>query len=133
MEKNAKVETVINKTNSVGSTSEYRTFSYEVLAGEPNLQVEVKEMGCTFRFDYAKVYWNSRLDTEHRRLVDKFHPGEAVCDVMAGVGPFAVPAGKKGVFVWANDLNPASYDCLEDAIQRNNVRARSLPVLLPPG
>ena len=38
-------------------------------------------------------------------MIDRFKPGEAVCDVMAGVGPFAVPAGKRKVFVWANDLN----------------------------
>jgi tRNA (guanine37-N1)-methyltransferase len=40
---------------------------------------------------------------------------------MAGVGPFAVPAGKKEVLVWANDLNPASYVSLADAIKLNKV------------
>jgi tRNA (guanine37-N1)-methyltransferase len=50
-----------------------------------------------------------------------FKPGELVADVMAGVGPFAVPAGKNGVFVWANDLNPDSYESLKDAIVRNKV------------
>lgn len=40
---------------------------------------------------------------------------------MAGVGPFAVPAGKKGVFVWANDLNPDSFASLEEAVQKNRV------------
>jgi tRNA (guanine37-N1)-methyltransferase len=56
-----------------------------------------------------------------------FNPGEVVCDVMAGVGPFACPAGKKGVFVWANDLNPDSYASLKDAITRNKVRISLLP------
>jgi tRNA (guanine37-N1)-methyltransferase len=40
---------------------------------------------------------------------------------MAGIGPFAVPAGKKGVFVWANDMNPESYKCLKTAIEKNKV------------
>ena len=115
------VRTVINKIDEVGEQNEYRTFSYELLAGEPNLNVEVHEGNCVFRFDYSKVYWNSRLETEHRRLVGMFQAGEAVCDVMAGVGPFAVPTGKKHVFVWANDLNPDSYASLVDAVNRNKV------------
>lgn len=45
---------------------------------------------------------------------------------MAGIGPFAVPAGKKGVFVWANDKNPESYRYLEDAIRKNKVSSFSL-------
>ncbi|KZF23747.1 hypothetical protein L228DRAFT_238268 [Xylona heveae TC161] len=121
VDKNPSVRTVINKTDDVGTVSEYRTFSYELLAGDPSLDVVVKEGDCTFHFDYSAVYWNSRLNTEHRRLVESFAPGSAVCDVMAGVGPFAVPAGKRGVFVWANDLNPASYASLSDAIARNKV------------
>ncbi|KAI9676536.1 MAG: tRNA(m(1)G37)methyltransferase [Caeruleum heppii] len=121
IDKNPAVKTVINKIDDVGTASEYRTFNFEVLAGEPNLNVETKEQDCLFRFDYSKVYWNSRLSTEHERLVAKFREGEAVCDAMAGVGPFAVPAGKRSIFVWANDLNPDSYKSLEDAIKRNHV------------
>lgn len=121
IDKNPNVRTVINKIDDVGEESEYRTFQYEVLAGPDDMDVEVREADCTFRFNYAKVYWNSRLNTEHGRLVDTFQEGDAVCDVMAGIGPFAVPAGKKKVFCWANDLNPDSYICLEDAIKRNKV------------
>ncbi|KAA6409571.1 MAG: tRNA (guanine) methyltransferase Trm5 [Lasallia pustulata] len=121
LDKNPTIRTVINKIDDVGTENEYRTFDYELLAGKPDLNVEVKEEDCIFRFDYSKVYWNSRLNTEHRRLVEMFQEGEAVCDVMAGVGPFAVPAGKKKVFVWANDLNPNSYASLGDAIKRNKV------------
>ena len=121
MDKNPAIRTVINKIDDVGSENEFRTFKYELLAGEPNLDVEVKEQDCIFRFNYAEVYWNSRLHTEHERLVAKFQPGDAVCDLMAGVGPFAIPAGKKRIFVWANDLNPASYKGLVDAVKINHV------------
>lgn len=125
VDKNPNIRTVINKTADVGNESEFRTFSYEILAGDPDLNVEVRENECTFRFDYSKVYWNSKLHGEHTRLIDMFEPGEVVCDVMAGIGPFAVPAGKKGVFVWANDYNPESVACLEDAVKRNKVSKRS--------
>ena len=121
MDKNPKITTVINKTEDVGSESVFRTFPYEVLAGPDDLNVEVSDSNCIFQFDFGKVYWNSRLNTEHNRIIAKFGSGEAVCDVMAGVGPFAVPAGKQGVFVWANDLNPHCYEALQWAIKRNKV------------
>ena len=34
---------------------------------------------------------NSRLGTEHRRLLDTFGPKEVILDLMAGVGPFVLP------------------------------------------
>ncbi|KAL7761424.1 hypothetical protein ACKLNR_007959 [Fusarium oxysporum f. sp. zingiberi] len=121
LDKNPHIKTVINKIDNVGSENEFRTFAYEVLGGPDDMNVEVSEAGCVFKFDYSKVYWNSKLDTEHKRIAGLFKPGEVVADVMAGIGPFAVPAGKKGVFVWANDKNPESYRYLEEAIRRNKV------------
>ncbi|KAK3906868.1 putative undecaprenyl pyrophosphate protein [Staphylotrichum tortipilum] len=121
LDKNPQIKTVINKVDNVGAESEFRTFQYELLAGSDDLNVQVAEGNCTFEFDYSKVYWNSKLETEHRRLINIFQPGEVVCDVMAGIGPFAVPAGKKNVFVWANDKNPESFKCLEAAIKKNKV------------
>ncbi|KAI0401855.1 Met-10+ like-protein-domain-containing protein [Xylaria palmicola] len=127
IDKNPGVRTVINKVANVGTESEFRTFSFEVLAGDDNLNVEVRENDCVFQFDYAKVYWNSKLEGEHRRLVHLFKPGEVVCDVMAGIGPFVVPAGKRGVFVWANDYNPESYRSLDANIKRNKVTQYARP------
>ncbi|KAL8905205.1 MAG: hypothetical protein Q9171_006762 [Xanthocarpia ochracea] len=121
MDKNPTIRTVINKIDNVGEENEFRTFKYEVLAGPDDLNVEVKEQECIFNFDYSKVYWNTRLGTEHQRLVSKFKPGEAICDVMAGVGPFALPAARKKVWVWANDLNPESHKSLVANANRNKV------------
>ncbi|CAK7566098.1 MAG: tRNA(m(1)G37)methyltransferase [Sporothrix epigloea] len=121
LDKNPQLRTVINKTDLVGTESAFRTFPYEVLAGPDDMNVEVRENNCIFSFDYSKVYWNSKLEPEHTRLLYLFKPGEAVVDLMAGIGPFAVPAGKRGVFVWANDMNPNSYEALASAIQRNKV------------
>lgn len=121
LDRNPHITTVINKKDDVGTENEYRTFPYEVLAGENNLDVLLTAHDCEFKFNYGKVYWNTRLDTEHLRVIEKFKAGEAVCDVMAGVGPFSVPAGKRNVFVWANDLNPDGYEALKWAIERNSV------------
>ncbi|KAJ9506528.1 hypothetical protein QJQ45_005025 [Haematococcus lacustris] len=89
--------------------NEFRVFSMELLAGQPGTETEVVQHGMRFRLDFAQVYWNSRLEAEHQRLVARhFRPGQVVVDVMAGVGPFAVPAAQAGCTVYANDLNPSS-------------------------
>ena len=40
---------------------------------------------------------------------------------MAGVGPFSVPAAKRGARVFANDLNPACYDAINNNMKLNKV------------
>lgn len=125
LDKNTFIRTVVNKLDTIDSV--YRNFHMEVLAGEENYNVEQLESGCKFRFDFSKVYWNSRLHTEHERLVAIFDEGQAVCDVMAGVGPFAIPAGKKNTIVYANDLNPASYEALIENIELNKVSSFVIP------
>lgn len=138
MQKNKTLRTVVNKLASIHA--EYRFFDMEVIAGEDNEEVfvstvvrpsglyclnhlsqsqsegtadEKNESNCTFTLNFKTVYWNSRLHTEHERLVNTFAAGEVVADVMAGVGPFAVPAAKKGCLVLGNDLNPEGTKWME--------------------
>ncbi|KAF9370172.1 tRNA(m(1)G37)methyltransferase [Podila verticillata] len=120
LDKNPNLKTVVNKTDSIDTT--FRFFKMEVLAGEDNMIAEVRESGCRFKFDFAHVYWNSRLHTEHDRLVKMFKASDAVCDVMAGVGPFAMPAAKKGCNVYANDLNPVSYKYMLENAKLNKIQ-----------
>jgi len=44
--------------------------------------------------------------------------------MFAGIGPFAVPAAKKGCLVYANDLNPKSYEYLVRNANKNKVKDR---------
>ncbi|KAG1462651.1 hypothetical protein G6F56_005470 [Rhizopus delemar] len=117
LDKNKKIKSVVNKTNAIDST--FRNFQMEILAGSTDMITELRENECRFKFDFSKVYWNSRLQAEHRRLVRMFKKGEYVCDVMAGVGPFSIPAVKKGCIVYANDLNPVSFEWLCENIKLN--------------
>ncbi|KAI8642980.1 Met-10+ like-protein-domain-containing protein [Parasitella parasitica] len=119
LDKNKNITTVVNKTNNIDTT--FRFFQMEILAGKDDMIAQVKESGCKFKFDFSKVYWNSRLHTEHDRLVQLFKPTEYVCDVFAGVGPFALPAAKKGSIVYANDLNPSSYEYMKENIKANKI------------
>ncbi|KAF7662629.1 hypothetical protein LDENG_00231120 [Lucifuga dentata] len=119
MDKNPGVTCVVNKTNIIDST--FRNFKMEVLAGEDNMVVRVKENGIMYEFDFSRVYWNPRLSTEHHRVVDLVKHGSTVFDVFAGVGPFAVPAARLGANVLANDLNPESYRWLQHNCKLNKV------------
>lgn len=49
---------------------------------------------------------------QHRLFDPRSGAGIVVADLMAGVGPFAVPLGLRGATVYANDLNPESYKWL---------------------
>lgn len=101
----------------------------EILAGKDDLMADLKESGCSFKFDYSKVYWNSRLMGEHERIVNEFcKPNEFVCDAFCGIGPFAIPIAKNiGSVVFANDLNPSSYKYLLDNIKLNKMSHKILP------
>lgn len=120
LNRNKNIRTVLNKVGNI--SNQFRVFDMEVLAGEKDFITTVKEHGCSFKLDYSKVYWNSRLLTEHQRLVDQINPSKDVlCDLFCGIGPFAIPAAKKGVKVYANDLNPESFRYLKENIKLNKV------------
>lgn len=127
-----RIKTVVNKVGSI--TNEFRVPKFEILVGEENMITEVKQYGATFKLDYGAVYWNSRLEHEHIRLVSLFNAGEIVCDMFAGIGPFVIPAAQKGCTVYANDLNPDSVHYLglnarinkvEDHVYTYNMDART--------
>jgi tRNA (guanine37-N1)-methyltransferase len=146
------IRTVVNKIGTIESDNVFRTFQQEVLAGnskEPDWSVTtVSEHGCSFQMDFRHVYWNSRLSGEHQRIVQIIRNSfEAKCkvdnskneitfvvaDLMAGIGPFAIPltapilksksgpmdsgikfaSSKSKIFVYANDLNPVSFQYLQ--------------------
>ncbi|XP_065152581.1 tRNA (guanine(37)-N(1))-methyltransferase [Paramisgurnus dabryanus] len=119
IDKNPGITCVVNKTNTIDST--YRNFQMEVLAGEENMVAKVRENGVFYEFDFSRVYWNPRLSTEHERIVSLLRRGDTVVDVFAGVGPFAVPAARRGCDILANDLNPESFRWLQHNAKLNKV------------
>eukprot|EP01083_Nonionella_stella_P287541 978798_1 len=122
LEKNSKlIRTVVNKVGKIAN--EFRVFDMEIIAGVEEFDTEVKENSCRFRFNFREVYWNSRLSTEHARIVDLMATDDFICDMFAGVGPFAVPAAKKCT-VYANDLNPRSFHSLKENASLNKVSSR---------
>ncbi|KAB5589659.1 TRNA (guanine(37)-N1)-methyltransferase [Ceratobasidium theobromae] len=136
LDKNKTIRTVVNKLDIIDT--EFRFFKMEVLAGEPDFIIKHNESNCTFTLDFSTVYWNSRLAHEHERLVNLFTkpnrslPGSdkalatipLIADVFAGVGPFAIPAAKRGAIVYANDLNEESTKWMEVNVKNNKVVPR---------
>jgi tRNA (guanine37-N1)-methyltransferase len=120
LDKNPRLRTVVNKIGAI--SSEFRVPTWELLAGDTSLVTEVRQHGITFKVDFGEVYWNSRLEAEHKRLIACIKPGEVLCDVMAGIGPFAVPAAKAGIRVYASDLNPACTEYLRLNAAGNRVK-----------
>lgn len=114
-----RIKTVVNKVGTI--TNEFRVPKFEILVGKDDMVTEVKQYRATFKLDYSLVYWNSRLEHEHMRLVSQFRPGQIICDMFSGVGPFAIPAAQKGCLVYANDLNPDSIRYLKINAKINKV------------
>lgn len=131
LDKNKSLRTVVNKTGKI--ETEFRTFPMEHLAGDKDTVVQLKEQGCIFEFEFQDVYWNSRLQMEHGRLIQALFLAPVVddrglrptiADATCGVGPFSIPIIKCGssIVSHANDLNPASVKWL-----RRNAEVNRLP------
>ena len=119
LDKNPSILTVVNKVGKIENV--YRTYEMEILAGEENYNVEHKEGNVKFKFDLRKTYWCSRLQNERDRVLNLMKKNEVLCDAFCGVGPLALRACKKGVKVYANDLNPDAYEYLNDNIKLNKL------------
>ena len=114
-----RIRTIVNKKDKIENA--FRVLPLEVIAGDEDMETMVLQHGIRFSLNFAEVYWNSRLEAEHARLVDTLAPGTVIADMTAGVGPFAVPSALKGCTVFANDLNPRCVHYLNQNLLRNKV------------
>jgi len=117
IDKIADCKTVIRKTGNI--TGVFRNIEIEHLQGEKRYKTVQKENGLRFSVDYEKVYWNSKLQVERERVSKEIQPGDSVCDMFCGVGPFSILALSRGAVVYANDLNPASVLNFQESVVLN--------------
>jgi tRNA (guanine37-N1)-methyltransferase len=120
------LHTVLFPTSEVGG--EYRTKSFEVLAGEQTTRTEVTEHGYRFEVDLSAAYFSARLATERRRIAAMAGGGEAILDMFAGVGPFAITLSRTAAVVVAADINPRAVGLMLSNCARNRA-SNVLPVL----
>jgi len=109
-------------------SGEYRTRTFRVLAGEPVTVTECTEYGMRLKVDLEAAYFSARLANERQRIVSLMEEGERVCDMFAGVGPFAVALAEKAGIVYAGDINPGAVLLMEENIRLNR-RRNVIPML----
>lgn len=117
------VETVLVKSGPV--EGELRTPRVRCIAGS-GTETEVVEHGVRWRFDAARVMFAAGNRTERLRAGRLVRPGEAVADLFAGIGYFAIPAALPGRAerVWAVEKNPVSVRYLRENAALNAVADR---------
>jgi tRNA (guanine37-N1)-methyltransferase len=113
--------TVVNRASPV--EGELRVRRWDVLYGDGTETVH-REYGCAFALDIAEVYFSPRLATERHRVVGRVESGERFFDMFAGVGPFVIPAAKRGAEAVGVDLNPVAVEYLRENAERNGVADR---------
>uniref|UniRef100_A0A158Q8P4 tRNA (guanine(37)-N1)-methyltransferase n=1 Tax=Elaeophora elaphi TaxID=1147741 RepID=A0A158Q8P4_9BILA len=120
LDKVSNCKTVVNKLDAIGH--KYRTFELDLLAGEENYKTEVHEDKLRYQLDFSQVFYNPRLNTEHKRIVRKIGKQSIFYDCCAGIGPFVLPVVRNGSHhVLANDLNPNCIDYLKRNVELNHL------------
>lgn len=112
------IKTVLNKVSRIEGARRVGTF--EVLAGKDTITVH-KELGHFYRLDVSKVFFNTSLAYERRRIALMIKPGEKVLVPFCGVGPFAIPAAHRGAKVVAMESNSEACRWMAENIKRNGV------------
>lgn len=84
-----------------------------------------RELGCVYKLDVAKVFFNPRDATLRKKIAQQVRPGEKVLVMFAGIGPYAILIAKvKKCEVTAIELNPAAVAYAIENIRLNRVQDR---------
>lgn len=114
------VETILRKKG--GLKGEFRVGDYEKLYGEKTETVH-REFGIELKVDPTETYFSERFSTERNRVVSQINEGEKILVMFAGVGPFAIMAGKNSepekVFAVEKNLKACKY--MKENIRLNNL------------
>jgi len=115
-----RAETVVEDLSGIHGI--LRTPAVRVLRGSRTETVHV-EGGVRYKIDVAQVMFSSGNTAERLSVAALVHPGDAVVDLFAGIGYFALPIAirAKAAVVHACELNPVSFRYLVDNVRLNHV------------
>jgi tRNA (guanine37-N1)-methyltransferase len=112
------IRTVLNKVSKL--EGDRRVADFEILVGNETVTLH-REFGFRYRLDVRKVFFNSHLGYERRRVALKVRPDEWVLVPFCGVGPFVVPVAASGARVVALETNPEACKWLALNARLNRV------------
>lgn len=101
----------------------FREPQLEVIAGEPNTEVQVVENGVKYSFDCARLMFAKGNVSERARFAEIVGEREIVVDMFAGIGYFTLPmaVSRKPRRIYAIELNPVAFEYLQKNIELNKV------------
>lgn len=114
------IKTVLNKVSKLDG--DRRVASFETLAGNGTVTLH-REFGFEYRLDVRKVFFNSHLSYERKRVAQKVNCGERVLVPFCGVGPFAVPVAANSARVMAVESNSEACKWLVENARLNSVES----------
>jgi tRNA (guanine37-N1)-methyltransferase len=112
------IKTVLNKVSKL--EGDRRVAGFEILAGNETVTAH-REFGFCYRLDLRKVFFNSHLGYERRRVALKVIPGERVLVPFCGVGPYVVPVAATGARVVAIESNSEACKWMTENARLNGV------------
>lgn len=91
---------------------EYRILPLAIIAGEQRLRTVHRENGVLFHLDLARVYYSVRSAHERARIAGLVQPGERVCVLCSGIGPFPLVIARhsRAAEVIGIEKNPVAHD-----------------------
>ncbi|UUX91948.1 class I SAM-dependent methyltransferase [Methanoplanus endosymbiosus] len=112
------IRTVLNKRSLL--SGDFRTFDFDVIYGGGTETVH-REYGFSYKVDLKDSFFTGKLSSERMRVASLVEAGESVFVPFAGVGPFAVPAAKRGGNVIAMELNRKACGYMRENMNLNSV------------
>jgi tRNA wybutosine-synthesizing protein 2 len=110
-----------------GIDGTHREPDVEVVAGEGDTETVHVEHGTSYALDLGEVMFSPGNKAERARMGEVVAEGEAVLDMFAGVGYFALPMARAGARVTAVEHNPAAFRYLLENASLNDVTDRLEP------
>jgi tRNA wybutosine-synthesizing protein 2 len=105
----------------LGVEGETRVPQTRHVAGERDTETVHRENGFEFALDPAEVMFSAGNAAERVRIRDVVGKDEAVFDMFAGIGYFAVPAAVGGADVVAAEIRETAHTYLLENAERNEV------------